>query len=87
MNTCELLNLNQYGFRKTYSTDLALVQFYDKVTKAIAEKKHVIGIFMDLSKAFDTLDHDILLRKLQVYEFEELRSHGLLISYPVGNNM
>ena len=67
LNTCELPNLNQYGFRKTYSTDLALVQFYDKVTKAIAEKKHVIGIFMDLSKAFDTLDHDILLRKLQVY--------------------
>ena len=62
-----MLYLNQYEFRKTYSTDLALVQFYDKITKAMADEKHVIGIFMDLSKAFDTLDHDILLRKLQVY--------------------
>ena len=62
-----LLNLNQFGFRKHHSTDLALVQLYDKVTEAMANNKHVIGIFMDLSKAFDTLDHEILLKKLQVY--------------------
>jgi len=62
-----LLNLNQFGFRKHHSTDLALVQLYDKVTEAIANNKHVIGIFMDLSKAFDTIDHDILLKKLKVY--------------------
>ena len=66
--TWELLNPNQYGFRKkNHSTDLALIRLYDKITNAMAEKKHVIGIFMDLSKAFDTLDHNILLKKLQVY--------------------
>ena len=52
---------------KNHSTDLALIRLYDKITNAMAEKKHVIGIFMDLSKAFDTLDHNILLKKLQVY--------------------
>ena len=67
LNTHELLNLNQYGFRKHHSTDLALVQLYDKITNALAEKKHVIGIFMDLSKAFDTLNHNILLKKLHSY--------------------
>ena len=56
-----VLNLHQYGFRKNYSTDLALVQLYDQITNAMANRKHVIGVFMDLSKAFDTLQHDILL--------------------------
>ena len=67
MNIYDLLNLNQFGIRKHYSTDLALAQLYDKVLEAMANKKHVIGIFMDLSKAFDTLNHDILLKKLEVY--------------------
>ena len=67
VNTHQILNLNQYGFRKNHSTDLALVQIYDKITNAIANKEHVIGIFLDLSKAFDTLDHNILLQKLSFY--------------------
>ena len=67
LNIYDLLNLNQFGFRKHHSTDLALAQLYDKVLEAMANKKHVIGIFMDLSKAFDTLNHDILLKKLEVY--------------------
>ena len=55
------------ALEKNHSTDLALVQLYDKIINAMANKKHVIGIFMDLSKAFDTLNHDILLEKLKVY--------------------
>ena len=62
-----ILNSNQYGFRKNYSTDLALIQIYDKITGAIANKEHVVGIFCDLSKAFDTLNHAILLSKLSHY--------------------
>ena len=62
-----LFNPDQYGFRKLHSTDLALAQFYDRVSTALANHEHVIGVFMDLSKAFDTLDHAILLSKLQHY--------------------
>ena len=58
---------NQYGFRKNYSTDLAILDLLDKITQSLAQKCHVIGIFMDLSKAFDTLDHKILLKKLERY--------------------
>ena len=67
VTTNNLLNPNQYGFRKKHSTDLAVVELYDKITNAMAQKQHVIGIFMDLSKAFDTLNHDILLYKLKTY--------------------
>ena len=67
LNIHKILNSNQYGFRKNHSPDLALVQLFDKITNAISNKEHVIGVFMDLSKAFDTLNHDILLSKLQTY--------------------
>ena len=46
------------------------MKLYDKVTQAIDNNEFCIGIFIDLSKAFDTLNHDVLLKKL---EFSEIR--------------
>ena len=43
------------------------MNFYDKVTKAIDKSEFCLGIFIDLSKAFDTLNHDVLLKKLEMY--------------------
>ena len=63
----DILIPNQYGFRKKYSTDFAIIKLLDKITECFAKKEHLIGIFMDLSKAFDTIDHDILMYKLQRY--------------------
>ena len=57
----------QFGFRKSHSTYMALSTFVDKVTESIDQNKTAIGIFIDLSKAFDTLDHSILLQKLCNY--------------------
>ena len=62
-----VLTDSQFGFRKGYSTTHALHKSIDSVTKSLASNKHVLGIFIDLSKAFDTLDHDILLNKLNSY--------------------
>ena len=61
------MSKSQYGFRSKHSTSHALLDFIDKVSKAIDDSKHTLGIFLDLSKAFDTIDHDILLYKLSYY--------------------
>ena len=62
-----LLTQIQYGFRKNYSTDYAIIQLCDKITSSLANKEHVTGVFLDLSKAYDTIDHQILLYKLEAY--------------------
>ena len=63
----EILYNNQLGFRKKHSTSLALLYLHDKITSAIDERKHAVGIFSDLSKAFDTFNRRILLDKLEHY--------------------
>ena len=57
----------QFGFRKSHSTYMAFMVLIDKLTRALDEGKFVVGILLDFSKAFDTVDHDILLTKLSHY--------------------
>lgn len=61
----KLLSNCQHGFRKNRSTESALLNFTSNVYKCLEEKLNVIGIFLDLSKAFDSLLHNILLDKLK----------------------
>ena len=67
INKFEIFNPAQYGFRKNHSTYMAMLNFYDKVSEAIDKNEFIIGIFIDLSKAFDTINHDILIKKLELY--------------------
>ena len=57
----------QHGFRPKFSTETAAIELIDRIKFEIDEGHIPIGIFMDLSKAFDTLDHQILTKKLQNY--------------------
>mgnify|MGYP001799899540 CR=1 FL=1 len=66
----KILSDNQFGFRKHYSTEYALALLYDKISSSIDKHELTIGIFIDFSKAFDTVDtvnHQTLLDKLYHY--------------------
>ena len=56
---------NQFGFRPGYSTELAAVRLVDHLVLEMDSGKTLMTIFIDLSKAFDTVSYDILLSKLQ----------------------
>ena len=58
---------NQYGFRKGYSTSFALIDLYDTISLSLDINEFAVGIFMDLSKAFETVNYEILYIKLKHY--------------------
>jgi len=57
----------QHGFRSKRSTETALQDFVNNVQTAIDNKMNPVGLFLDLSKAYDVLDHRLLLDKLNIY--------------------
>ena len=57
----------QFGFRCQHSAKHAIVELVDKILNGFSEEKYTLGIFIDLSKGFDTVDHQILLKKLSLY--------------------
>ena len=56
-----LISISQYGFRQGHSTIHPMLHFHNTITSAFNNKEHAIAIFCDMRKAFDTIDHSILL--------------------------
>ena len=59
------------GYRKGYSTQTALISVIEKWKASLDKQGYSGAILMDLSKAFDSLNHDLLLAKLDAYGFEK----------------
>lgn len=63
----KIITPEQFGFRKNSNTETAIYTLTDNILKTLDERNHILGIFCDLSKAFDCVNHGILLDKLLYY--------------------
>ena len=59
-----ILYKKQFGFQKQHSTDNAIVHLVNEILKSFENNCYTLGIFINLTKAFDTVDHNVLLKKL-----------------------
>ena len=63
LNKFKMINKNQFGFRNNHSTYMVLLIILETIRNALDNGECAIGIFLDFQKAFDTVDHDIILNK------------------------
>ena len=93
LNKHNILYNKQFGFRENYSTSHATLCIVDRIQRAIEEGQYSCGIFLDFSKAFDTVNHNILLEKLKHYGIRGI-TNDWFVSYlsnrsqyvSIGNN-
>ena len=67
INDNNILSSNQFGFQKGKSTEYALVEFSKRLYNEINKSNNILSIFIYFSKAFDTVPHDLLIRKMEFY--------------------
>ena len=80
-----ILYSKQFGFKKENSREYAIIQLIDQINNNFENNEFTIGVFIDLSKAFDTDDHQILLKKLIHYEVATI-STCLKVTLQIVNN-
>ena len=75
-----LLSKTQFGFRKKFSTTNALVYLTEKIGCNINEKNIIAAAFLDLSKAFESFNHELMIQKISILEFLK-PAQNLITSY------
>ena len=71
----KILCPKQCGFQTGHLTEHTTIQLVDQILEPFEYNKYILGVFIDLSKAFDKVDHSILLKKLELYGVTD-RNHS-----------
>ena len=86
LSTNNILYEKQFGFRNQHSTNHALIEITEKIKQCCDSGKVVCGVFLDFQKAFDTVNHDILLKNLSTMEYVISQTNDSDHSLKIGNN-
>ena len=78
---------NWFSEKKNYSTSLASIHLINKIAPAIDRHETTAGVFLDLSKVFNTIDYQILFGKLEHYGIRGLALEGTKSYFVVANNL
>lgn len=80
LNRHDVIYKFQFGFREGHSTSYALLEIVNNIRSQLDNGNNVLGLYLDLKKAFDTVDHAILLKKLSHYGIRGI-AYNVLSSY------
>ena len=87
LNDNNLLFHKQFGFRKGHSTDHYLIKLIDCIYDSFNQNKYTLGILIDLSKAFDTVDHNIPIDNLNLYHLKTIALNGFQATFQIENSL